>query len=71
MKPKMKTKLKTDRNRLTHLWWFLTLILIRIKVFSVWAVKIALVILGVYLFWRGLFWVLHTVLSAIVMGGHH
>ncbi len=63
--------MKNERSLLTRLWWFLTLTFIRIRVFSVWVVKISLMLFGLYLFWKGFFWVLHTFLSAIVMGGHH
>ncbi len=67
----MKTKMKNEGSILTQLWWLLTIVSLRIRVFSVWTFKIAFLIVGVYLFWRGIFWVLHTLFSFIVFGGHH
>ncbi len=67
----MKTKMKTEGTILTHLWWLITLTIIRVKVFTVWTLKIAFLIVGVYYFWRGVFWLLHAIFSAIVFGGHH
>lgn len=38
---------------------------------AVWVLQLALMALGGYLLWKAVFWLLHTVLSAIVLGGHH